>query len=200
MMQLIRAYQLSVVNQGWRIPVIAYESQFKAHGNPVAILGALMFLLSVGGLLSQVDGTPLKHVPILQKLFVEFSIPSQMWGGLALASLLVGLLAILNKNRRRKEKWPLVKAKVLDKELRQVWAPRLKSKVWVWRLLCEFDLTGVVYQATPKPDWLSFGSESLAMGSLEKVLNEYGQIQLRINPEDPLETESATQGNLLLTR
>ena len=115
---------------------------------------------------------------------------------LAGGSWLVLLGAMWLKVRRERRDWQVVEARCVDREVRRVWEAGGEGggRVWAWRIVCEYKYQGVEYRVTPVINWKNFRSEKVAVRFLDKKIFPNGHCKIRVNPNNPLQTELFGQG------
>lgn len=181
----MRELQDNLRNAGWRIQWIPWQ----AAGRPeriystrlsclAALVGVLLFLGSLGFFFAYpfwFDREPPKWSPAIL-CFGAF-------GGLAII-----LLGKIYAVRQQQQAWVQVRAKCVDREIREVRQRTLGNEIWDYRLLCEFDYGGKQYAVTPETAWvMALNSEQAARQYLEERIDADGNCTLWINPENPLQ-------------
>jgi hypothetical protein len=180
----IRAYQDWVDNRGWRIQRVypGDPNRIRYHvGSVWALLGAGAFVLGL-------------YLELTQPL----SPPMLPHGGLmlALGGLVFTLLSIGFSARAKRKGWVLVRAGLVDRELRL--ATVRNGRAWCWRLLCRYELNGCAHEVTPGINQISRivrGARRIEKGReraiefLERCLIGEDEVALYVNPDRPLETE-----------
>jgi len=105
----------------------------------------------------------------------------------------VALNSVMAKAKRAV--WPVVSARCIKQTLEN----RINHEerdVWFWELLCEMEYKGKTYQVIPHVRWSDasrgpnpFGTEAKARKYIRKIVSQNGQCRIRLNPQDPLESE-----------
>ena len=117
---------------------------------------------------------------------------------LALGGLVFTLLSIGFSARAKRQSWILVRAALVDRELRL--ANVRNGRAWCWRMLCRYELNGAEHEVTPGITQISRivrGARRIERGRerpiefLERCLIGEDEVALYVNPEQPLETELA---------
>ena len=162
------------MSHGWRIsPITHHHSTPRPTGLGClsSAFGVLMFL---GGVIAAIVWNPWAVLIAV--------------GGWVLIMLTIWLTA-----RGRRRNWRRVRARCLDRELRQVSNPK-GGRSWMWRLLCEYDLPQGAQRVTPAVQWCTFLFRSSAERYLSQRVAEDGSCELYVNPDDPREAELVGQG------
>jgi len=170
----LRSYQDQAANAGWRIQLIPYDDPLKPkmmETNWGALAGAVVFCLGCLGIL-----------PGAKSLGWIFWAYVAGGCGFALISLLLG-------GRVRRRGWLRIKAVFLDQECN---TDSDSEEGAYFRLRCRFELQGNTYTVTPANFWRSFTSEAALHRFLTKTIGDDGMCWLRVNPQNPLQTELAT--------
>ncbi|MDQ7825076.1 MAG: hypothetical protein RDV48_19905 [Candidatus Eremiobacteraeota bacterium] len=154
----------------WRIEHIPSESESRVQANPLAALGALVFVGCI----------------IMALVIKAADAVRLVWLLSGMAGFGLSLLAGWYKARQERRSWIRLKARCIDREWHSVRVP--KGTTWTFRILCEFTLEGRHYKATPVY-WTTFISEKALTDFLEKVIAPDGTCELYVNPKDPLQVE-----------
>lgn len=155
---------------GWRIKTIPFRDDYKMmKTNWSAVYGALLFFVGVYAGLQE------------QELFY-----------ISVFGLVIMLVSTFVRGRNDRSNWKKVTSKCIDREMKRTLGKRSLnggvSHVWIFQLLCEFEMDGNQYTVTPGY-WTTFISESSLQTFLKKVISPDGKCQLWVNPENPLQTE-----------
>jgi len=120
--------------------------------------------------------------------------------GLALtgAGLFVLFCSILLNALTAKAKragWPVVSARCIKQTL-QKHQSHEGADFWLWRLVCEINYAGNIYQVIPKVRWSDAGqsespffTEAKAKKFSSEIISPSGACKIRVNPKNPLEAE-----------
>jgi len=173
---LLRQYQDLAEAKGWRIAMIPYDDPTKAmkhDTNWPSLLFMVIFMAST--ILFVVADTLSRDIALMG-----------IGGG-----LLGMFISVFIKMRLKYKHWVKVPAQCLDREL-QV-GRGSKGYAWSWRWLCEYQLAGSTYRVTPTY-WLSWGpgndrAKRRAISFGKKISDDTGNMELWINPENPLQAE-----------
>jgi hypothetical protein len=166
-----------VTNQGWRIASIPHDDPTKTKiikTNPIALLGMVVFLAGIVAFFNVRGAIPIALVIVGLVI---------MGGGVWLAKA------------RQQRNWITVTAKCLDHEVQKRLAVSPGSDAgshptWEFRLLCELEHKGRTVQVTPTY-WRSFATEDAAEEFLAAKIDANGKLQLRVNPDNPLQVALA---------
>jgi hypothetical protein len=107
---------------------------------------------------------------------------------------------LLNAARAKAKKavWPVVSARCTDQKLRKIAFTSHDGAWddWRWSLVCEINYAGKNYRVTPKVRWSDatqgetpFRSEAEARQFIAQTITSSGECKLRVNPDNPLESE-----------
>lgn len=176
----LRQMQDAQRDRGWRIEWIPWQEDGKpeyVHNTPLSRAagcgGVLLFFASIAAF-------AMKKAP-------AWSLAVGICGGAAIV-----LLGRAYAAWHRRRGWFPVTATCLDRQVRDFWArsePGQRRKVYEFRLLCEYEHQGTVYQVTPEYRRLfSFRSLDSALNYLRKHIDDDGNCTLWVNPENPLQT------------
>lgn len=177
---VIRDVQDKKANAGWRLTRInpAPEGMPDVFvGHPLVLLLALLFVVACAGVIARFDWLFFGVILLL------FIIP--LLGGTCYSfyRFFKGTLT----------KWVKIEATCLDIDIQQATNyirghPRVG---WSYRILCEFDVDGTHYQATPEgfngTHWRLFTSQSEVASFLEAKVRKQKAFSLLINRHNPLQ-------------
>lgn len=176
----LRDLQDTLRNRGWRIKHIPW---MEAGQLEMVYNTPLTLLMAFGGLATFFTFIGLVVTQKLPVPYIAFG-----FGGLGLI-----LVSRIYAAGHKYKDWKKVRAKCLDKEIREVIVPRRgktgTSKVWAFRLLCEYEYRGFKYKVTPETDQLvAFSREASLRSYLEKTIDFNNLCTLWVNTENPLQT------------
>jgi len=163
----------------WRIKQIHYRNpEAMIETNWWVVLGALLF---VGGVIAALS---------INKALILISI----------LGLLLSLISLYLGYRKKTRGWKIVTARCIDREWKQILGnPGLQGgvrMVWSFILLCEYEKEGQRYLVTPSYWSTTFFTENSLKKFLNRAMTSDGNCRLRVNPENPLQTELVVNGML----
>lgn len=161
----------------WRIQQIHYRNtEAMIETNWWVVLGALLF---VGGVITALS---INKTLILISLF----------------GLLLSLISLYLSYRKKTKNWKIVTARCIDREWKQILGkPGLQGGVrlvWTFILLCEYNKEGQRYLVTPSYWSPTFLTEKSLKKFLNQAITSDDNCRLRVNPENPLQTELVVDG------
>jgi hypothetical protein len=187
-MRRVRQLQNEQENAGWRIRMIPYGDTSK----PMTIsLGGVFAIVPVVGAFGFLGGLALATYDA--RRYVG---PGVIVAGV---SFLIMLCGVWLKARGERRGWDVALARCVDRELQQALIPSSSghggsTRVWMWRIVCEYEYLGIPYRVTPEVYWAGFNSEQAAQEFLQARISPSGECMLRVDPKNPLRTELLDQG------
>ncbi len=172
-----RGASTKIQDYGWRIPMIPYKDHAKTGPSfGVRVLTCVKVL----GLLGFVAGIFLMSHKRQWQIVngIELSITSFL-------TLIISTWLAVRWERRG---WEVVDAHCVDRELRRLSGSK-GGWIWCWRIICEHNRFGPKLRVTPGMSWQGFRSEKSAIKYLEKRIRSDGACKLRVNPENPYQTD-----------
>lgn len=178
----LREYQDHMENSGWRIALIPFSDPKEPMKFETNWLGLLFMMIFLGSALFFV---------LSERSSPDFALTGMGFG------LFGMLVSVFIRLRSKYMGWVKVSAKCIDRELKLGRDSLGKGYAWSWRWLCEYRLGGSTHRVTPSY-WLSWApgntwAKRRATLFGNKVVDHAGNMELWINPKNPLQTEVAGQ-------